>query len=126
MRIYIAAAYTQRLEMARVKFDLLLDGHACTSRWIDGTHPYGSNPQEAQNDLDDVEAADVLVLFTAGDSPGGRYVELGAALAWEKMVYVVGPHGNLFTRLAVKQFDKWDDCRQFIYMYAHQWAGEEL
>lgn len=116
MKIYLAAPYSERLTMARYTFELLQDGHALTSRWVNGTHPYGTLPSEAQNDLDDVQACDALVLFSAGTSPGGRYVEFGYALARGKTCYVVGPQDNLFHYLAACVFVTWNECRKCLYL----------
>ena len=115
-RVYLAGPYSERLTLARYAFELLQDGHAVTSRWLMGTHPYGTLPSEAQNDLDDVQACDTLVLFSQGTSPGGRYVEFGYALARGKTCYVVGPQDNLFHYLAANVFAKWDDCRQHLFI----------
>lgn len=116
MKIYLAAPYGWRLEMARYKFELLQDGHACTSRWVDGIHPYGTNPEEAQQDLYDVDKADTLVLFTDGESAGGRHVEFGYALARGKTLYLVGEAENLFHQLAAARFATWDQCRQALFL----------
>lgn len=115
-KVYLAGPYSERLTLARYAFELLQDGHAVTSRWLMGTHPYGTLPSEAQNDLDDVQACDTFVLFSAGVSPGGRYVEFGYALARGKTCYVVGPQDNLFHYLAANVFTTWDDCRQNLFV----------
>lgn len=115
-KVYLAGPYSERLTLARYKLELLLDGHAVTSRWIDGTHPYGTLPSEAQNDLDDVQACDTFVLFSEGTSPGGRYVEFGYALARGKTCYVVGPQDNLFHYLAANVFARWDECRTYLFL----------
>ena len=115
-RVYLAGPYSERIQLARYALDLILDGHAVTSRWIMGTHPYGTLPAEAQNDLDDVQACDTLVLFSAGSSPGGRYVEYGYALARGKTCYVVGPQDNLFHVCAANVFVTWEECRQYLFL----------
>ena len=57
-------------------------------------------------DVADVYAADAIVAFSepsnmTGSSRGGRHVEFGLALAWKKMIIVVGPRENVFHTLPV-------------------------
>lgn len=116
-KCYLAGPYSERLTLARYAFELLQDGHAVTSRWLMGAHPYGSDPKEAQNDLDDVQACDTLILFADGTSPGGRHVEFGYALARGKTLYVVGEEAgsNLFYTLAAARFRTWEEVRQCLF-----------
>ena len=55
----------------------------------------------------------MIVSFTESprsvSSRGGRHVEFGLGLAWNKIVVVVGPRENVFHCLSdVYQFDDWD------------------
>lgn len=54
----------------------------------------------AQEDWDDLLAADIVVSFTeeprGTNSRGGRHVEFGAGLALGKRAHVVGPRENVF------------------------------
>lgn len=125
MKIYLAAPYAAR--------DILKDhlpfwqdhGHEVTCGWVKGTRPLGQDTfgisaastheeveAHALMDLEDVDRADALVLYTAqyiasvaGLDPvahnlnsGGRHVEVGYALAKDKPVVVIGPLENIFQR----------------------------
>ena len=86
----------------RVAFLLRGAGHTITSKWLDEefrrTRTYTSDErrQLAQMDIDDVRASDALVLLAAPYRvPGGKFVEVGAALALGKPVYVLGHRENL-------------------------------
>lgn len=78
-------------------------GHEPTSRWVDGNGEGMPDAEAAAMDLIDVERADVLILFTnqKGTSfiSGGRFVELGYAIAIDKRIVVVGDYENVFIHL---------------------------
>ncbi|MDA0256112.1 MAG: nucleoside 2-deoxyribosyltransferase [Chloroflexi bacterium] len=107
-RGYLAARYSRRDELNRYREQLNDTGIEVTSRWLTTDPPApvaeltDSHWSElAQADIDDVRRADALVAF-AGDSDGGgggRHVELGVALALERLVVVVGTPEHLFHRL---------------------------
>jgi len=139
MKFYLAARYSRRMEMNRYRFDLERQGHEVTGRWLNGMHqvgddgtPLGDSGEQlvesgdasaaeklrvkfAQDDIEDVMAADVVIVFTeeprvSGASRGGRHVEFGLALAWQKWVVTVGPRENIFTWLPyVTNFPSWAD-----------------
>lgn len=71
-----------------------------TSRWIDGKHDGIPAQICAIDDLEDIDAADALVLVNPrhlhGSGRGGRHVELGYALARGKRVLLVGDRENVF------------------------------
>ena len=105
MKIYLAASTSKRGEMRYVRKVLTGFGHDVVSSWLDREfpadylqRPTDQWPQWATQDLDDVSAADVLVLFSGGGA-GGRHVEFGYALAQGKRVYVVGSRENIFHAL---------------------------
>lgn len=114
-KIYLAARYPRRQELCGYASRLRTLGHVVTSRWLDDPHGFatldtGSNllPHTisalvTQEDIDDLQAADLVVAFTeAPDSPygrGGRHVECGLALAWGKDLLVCGPCENAFYAL---------------------------
>lgn len=122
MRIYLAARYSRREELLGYKADLEAAGHVVTSRWLAGAHQWDpvveqiespeaaidSIPLEAvrfaREDVEDVEAADLLIAFTERPranlaSRGGRHVELGMAIALDKAIFVIGPRENVFCTL---------------------------
>lgn len=137
MKIYLASRYSRREELCGYRAELEAIGHTVTSRWLNGAHqiaddgtPLGeerekqfedmADPRGAalrqsflQENMADVESADLLIAFTeeprvgGGRSRGGRHVELGLALAWGKQIFVVGPRENLFCwHESIKQFDE--------------------
>lgn len=62
----------------------------CTSRWIKGRSPEVSARECAQEDIDDIKDADVVIMLTGTpSSSGGLWVELGICIALEKPVIVV-------------------------------------
>jgi nucleoside 2-deoxyribosyltransferase len=127
VKVYLASRYSRRDEMLAYAADLRAIGHEVTSRWILGLHetpPAGTAPDSlehwawcAQDDLDDIGRADVLVAFTepegavAGRARGGRHVELGYALALGKRVIVVGHVENVFCALpGINFYRTWPDA----------------
>lgn len=99
MKIYLTARWGRREEMKAVREKLVAAGHVCTARWLDEPEetPYAV---AAQMDLDDIDFADALIVFTettdVGYLSGGRHVELGYALAKDKTIVLVGPRENVF------------------------------
>ena len=109
MKVYLAARYSKNAEMREFAAYLLAGGYATeiTSRWISGSHEIGDHPTDearrrlAQEDLDDLKAADVVIAFsevprTMNNARGGRHVEFGLAIALGKRIIVVGPKENVF------------------------------
>ncbi|MBV8979295.1 MAG: hypothetical protein JO086_00165 [Acidimicrobiia bacterium] len=106
MKIYIAARYDRRAEMAVVAGFLRAHGHQITSRWLDESHAMLDDEVAAMVDLADLEGADCLVSFT--ETPverapwaarGARHVEFGVALKSGKRLVVCGPRENIFHHL---------------------------
>lgn len=99
------------------------EGLTVTSRWLDmaSTPPASLEAQAAiaAACLEDVQRADAVIAFT--DAPtsywtGGRHVEVGAALAWDKPIYVVGPVENVFHALPHPRVVR---CRDVADVLAH-------
>lgn len=126
MKFYLAGRYGRREELYGIAAMIEGMGHTVTSRWVRGEHEAeDGEPQPAlarrwaEEDLADIEEADVLVAFTEEPdssapraSRGGRHVELGYALGIRKAVYLVGPRENVFCHSArVFQFC---DVRSFL------------
>jgi hypothetical protein len=98
MKLYLAARYERREEIAKIR----VEGHEIVSRWLTGSHDSMDSADAAAEDLADVASADALVLFA--DPPGifsrgGRHVEFGYALALGKEIWVVGGPENVFQHL---------------------------
>ncbi len=98
MKVYIAAPYPLRSEARDLGLTLRNLGHHVTSRWL--LKDDDSSDATAQMDLDDVDRADVLLLWQPGEwankGTGGRHVEFGYALAIGKPVVVFGSKTNVF------------------------------
>lgn len=119
MKVYLAARYSRYPEMQGYAAQLTECGHEVTARWILGDHELRADGQSdadewavrwAQEDWDDLVAADVVISFTEGPTNvpgrarGGRHVEFGAALALRKRVIVVGYRENVFHHLPHVEF----------------------
>jgi nucleoside 2-deoxyribosyltransferase len=113
MKVYLAARFSRLPELNRYRAELEAAGITVTSRWLLGGHEWVGTPDEqiprerlarfAAEDLEDIDAADVLLCFTesprSGPARGGRHVEFGYALAKRKPVIVVGHIENVFYAL---------------------------
>lgn len=108
MLIYLSTRFSRQGEMLAVRQRLEKLGHDCVSRWLDEPSPEEQvgdwQERVAEDDLEDIEGADIFVLFTDGaDSPdawrGGRHVELGFALGRGRSVVLIGPRENVFHHL---------------------------
>lgn len=105
MKVYIAAPFQFKSDARARKQELEAAGIVVTSRWIDEETSVGfGTPDEnrafALMDLDDVRAADVLVLLNPPGfeqkGTGGRHVEFGAALAMGMSCVILGLRSNVF------------------------------
>lgn len=127
MQIYLASRYSRAPEMREVRAKLVDLGHKVTSRWID--MPYGDpEPVDgvhrwdrddacriAIEDMEDLTASDMVVSFTENiadlkkTSKGGRHVEFGAALAFNKIMIRIGPFENVFHLMpGIDEYDSFD------------------
>jgi len=136
LTFYLAAQYSRREELCAYKVDLEARGHMVPARWLLGEHQVhgleaaraveadGPIPADqavlfAQDDVEDLLDADVVVSFTSeprsGATRGGRHVEFGIALALGFLgkeaprLYIVGPLENVFHALPQVdgRFDDW-------------------
>lgn len=100
MKIYVAC---HSREIADATATALIErGHEVTSRWHSKAfHPTSQHtPEEcaaiAQEDYDDIAAADALVLVAGPDKySGGKFVEAGIAIGMGKPVTVIGRRENM-------------------------------
>jgi hypothetical protein len=133
---YLAARYSRREELCAYKADLEARGHRVPARWLLGEHqvhgleaaravendgpvPAAQAVLFAEDDIEDLLGADVMVNFTEaprhGATRGGRHVEYGVALGLRRagygrhQIYVVGPLENVFHALPEidGRFDTW-------------------
>lgn len=110
MRIYLAARWSVRYELRLVRDQMEQMGHQITSQWIDrddrpafdGDDWEAWARQWSQQDIEDIEAAEILLLDCRSNGRhGGMHVEFGYALAAGLAVWLIGPKGNVFHHLPV-------------------------
>jgi hypothetical protein len=101
-RIYLAARYYDAPLMREWRARLKDHGHIVISRWIDGktaSNDYERN-RFASEDVEDIKNSCTLIVRNDpnyfGSGWGGRHVEYGLAIAWEKDIFLVGGRENIF------------------------------
>ena len=96
MKIYLAHNFKARWWLQDYILLLQHMGHTITSSWItDDSHTESGSSREisAITDLNDIDRADALILFTDqyGEKHGkGKFMEFGYAIAKGKKVYIHG------------------------------------
>jgi len=140
MKIYLAARYSRREELAQYRIELQELGHIVQARWLDGEHqlsndgtPIGESGEAlvevgqpecaaklrtkfALDDWEDVNAAELVISFTEAPrskpNRGGRHVEYGIALANKVRIIVIGHRENIFHWLPVVEFfETWNEAK---------------
>jgi hypothetical protein len=108
MKIYLASKFDRNAEMRQVRDRLVALGHEVTSRWIEPrgepevltTELINAEPEHCASfvveDIEDIEAADMVISFTGQGGRGGRHVEFGIALALLKVNVIVGKREHIF------------------------------
>ena len=109
MKIYMAAQFARREELAGYAERICATGHYVTSRWLDQStpadgkmtnHTAEDNLGFANQDLDDMNRADAILFFSedplVGIPRGARHVEFGYMLGRAQPIAVVGPRENVF------------------------------
>jgi len=136
MKVYLAARYGRRLELLEYARQLEQRGIAVTSQLLSEDSPSEAEAfcrcgplRWALQGLEDVTAADTLILFSeppaepvAGAERGGRHVEFGIALALGMRCVVVGPRENVFHHLdaagsllpSVEVYATWEEARHVL------------
>lgn len=143
MKVYLAARYGRREELAGYARELRAEGIEVTSSWHDRLglpddspdRPMPRQAHEARRDFGDIRAADVFVLFAEhpgvdGSGRGGRMVELGYCLALNeftelrrsrgeagvkpKPILIVGAVENVFCALATTWVPDWPALREAL------------
>lgn len=99
MRVYIASAFTERFWCRIVEQVLQEKGYRVTSQWHDLKDDQGNEDVWARNCVEHIDQADILLLFVAGQSEGGRWTEMGLAIGQGKPVIIVGETKNIFRYL---------------------------
>lgn len=99
-KVYLAAKFSRREELEKLVPFFKECGYECVARWVFGGEDGLSREDIALLDLEDIDKADTIVLFThpRGEPQpgGGRFVEFGYALANNKECIVIGPAENVF------------------------------
>jgi len=133
MKVYLGSRYSRRAELAAYKQQLEAAGHIVTSRWLGGefgdlvgkTNLNEVDPDAAAaaaHDRADVNAADIVVIFT--DPPGqggpngrgGFHVEFGIGLQAGKRMVLVGSRVNSFHHSeGVLFFANWTGAWQTLF-----------
>lgn len=97
---YLAARFPRRAELEALVPQFEGAGFEVTARWVFGGEEGLTRTEIAALDLEDVEQAEAIVLFTeeygSKQSGGGRFVEFGYAMALGKECYVIGDYENVF------------------------------
>lgn len=148
MKVYTAGPFAWRDRLSTFREELIELGIEVTSRWLDEksspTSSIFDHDEEylrstAYVDLQDIVAADVIVLFTPYDEDfsdlaivkrawarGGRHFEFGFAYAWRQLSFVMtgretpeliicGPRENVFSYLhEIKQFSTWSQVKTYL------------
>ena len=127
--VYLSARFRRREELNEYRQALEECGVEVTSRWLTETTPElteGAWRELASKDREDIERAEVLVLFAdAGKAGGGKHVEFGIALTLGKRMIVVGTAENLFQRLPeVDVVEAWNDALRLIAKAPSQFTRE--
>lgn len=112
MKLYIAARSERAAEADHVADKLIERGHEVISTWhmepasafdayVNGTMPAGMQQHLAERDLAQLLACDGLIFLA--EEPGSkwarnaRFVEFGIALVSGHVLFLVGPHENIFS-----------------------------
>lgn len=109
-KVYVASSVDNQNHAIRVALRLVRAGLTVTSRWLDinfssdsNRNPWESstsrerNEEWGQRDIEDMTAADTLVLLAnVSSSSGGYHCELGYFLGKGGNVLVVGDRRNVF------------------------------
>ena len=126
LKIYLASRYSRFPEMQQYAKNLDALGHRVTSRWILGDHDLRAHGQSeaphymalwAQEDWEDLVAAETVISFTEGPrevlgrARGGRHVEFGMALALQKRCIIISFREHVFHWLPhVERYETWTDA----------------
>jgi predicted RNase H-like nuclease len=131
LKVYLAGAYSRRVEFRDYRDRLTAIGVEVTAGWIDTDFTEGGEAESAhcredvraeiaKSDFYDVINADVVIYFSqpVGSDKGkrgGRHVEFGIALGTQKTIILVGRRENVFHHLPViRVFETFDQVLKQI------------
>lgn len=114
MKIYVAGKWQDKEYIKQLMAQLRRMGHGITVDWT--SHKYATPEVHASYAVDDIrgvkEADACIFIFERDYHYRGALVELGAALALDKVIYVVGHYEDdciFILHPIVKRFDCADD-----------------
>jgi nucleoside 2-deoxyribosyltransferase len=119
-KIYLAARFDRREELASYAKQLTKEGHHVTARWLtDAKHTpeldeLAKNEREinaslAQDDLEDIRKSDVFIYFSPGSARGGCHVEFGYALRLGLEMIIIGERDHVFSYLpGITSYPDWN------------------
>lgn len=100
MKLYLAAPWKDRASIAEIAGKLEAQGHSITKKWWEVEDvPEGTAKapevlrQQAQDDMDGVVRADLVLVINTAKSEG-KATEQGIALALNKPILIVGKRGE--------------------------------
>jgi len=129
LSVYLAARFSRLPELVGYAAELAEEQIPVTSRWLLGGHEWVGAPDDeiprehlarfATEDIEDIEAATVVVAFTepshAGPARGGRHVEAGYAIGRGQTLIVVGHIENVFYALPqVIYVETWEEAKRIL------------
>lgn len=128
MKVYLAAGFSRKEEIHQYAQQLRLAGLEVTSRWLEEEAAANSTLADVNDeylrkhaaiDIEDIDAADVLCLFTIPPTTpfvrGGRHFESGYAFGTGKLIVTVGPRENIFHYLpTVFNAPDWSSAKQML------------
>ena len=113
-KLFVAAAWSRRGEVQRIKGILEDLGFECTNRWQDLSDDYDARESALLN-LHDLHRSEILVLLTDSDSTtGGYHVEFGLCMARRMPIILVGPRQNIYHHLDL--VDRVDTVEHIVQM----------
>jgi hypothetical protein len=119
---YTAGPWKDREQVKVVAEKLRDEGYKVNSRWLDVPEeaPDGMAydeylVQQANHDLHDVVAADVLMYVNTGTLSEGKATELGIAIAMLKPIIAIGGKANnIFLNLNIPNFPTIEEAITFL------------
>lgn len=125
--VYIAAPWPCQALARELRDTLVYFGWQVIARWIDMPGPAVDTAEHARMDLDDIDAADDVVLLNPpgweNTGTGGRHFETGYAYHAGKRLILLGVRSHVFHALeavvqvediaaVMTQLQRWDRERQ--------------
>lgn len=137
--VYLAARYERKWEMRKVRERITSRHVTVVSRWIDqedqdeglGADVLTEAPERgigyAVKDLEDIQHANLVIVFTGGgNGRGGYHTEVGYALGLGRRLMLVGPRENVFHCLEqVTRYETTDQIVKIMKAYDVIMSNEE-